>query len=148
MTLDVKIKKLRSGAELPERATPGSAAADLRACIDEPMTIEPGAVAAVPTGLSMSFPADYVALVFARSGLARKNGISLANGVGVIDSDYRGEVAVLVRNGSSEPFTVHDGDRIAQLMFVPVAAAAFAVTDVLDETERAGGGFGSTGISG
>ena len=131
---------------LPQFATPGSAAMDLRACLDDPVTLQAGARAVIPTGLAMALPsADYVALVFARSGLGIKKGVCLSNGVGVIDSDYRGEIGVGLVNLGSEPYTVQPGDRIAQLMVVPVVQPTVTVAEDLDETDRGAGGFGSTG---
>jgi len=131
---------------LPQFATPGSAAMDLRACLDDPVTLQAGARAVIPTGLSMALPsADYVALVFARSGLGIKKGVCLSNGVGVIDSDYRGEIAVGLVNLSGEDYTVQPGDRIAQLMVVPVVQPTVTLADELDETDRGSGGLGSTG---
>lgn len=147
MELDVKIKLTR-GASLPSYATDGSAAMDLRAALEgESMTIAPGERVRVPTGIAISTGRDdVVAIVAARSGLGTKYGISLANGIGVIDSDYRGEISVSLINNSDEPFTVHDGDRIAQLMFMPVYVAKLTECDTLDRTVRGAGGFGSTGI--
>ena len=131
---------------LPQFATPGSAAMDLRACLDGPVTLQAGARAVIPTGLAMALPsADYVALVFARSGLGIKKGVCLSNGVGVIDSDYRGEIAVGLVNLSGEDYTVQPGDRIAQLMVVPVVQPTVTLADELDETGRGSGGLGSTG---
>ena len=131
---------------LPQFATPGSAAMDLRACLDGPVTLQAGARAVIPTGLAMALPsADYVALVFARSGLGIKKGVCLSNGVGVIDSDYRGEIAVGLVNLSGEDYTVQPGDRIAQLMVVPVVQPTVTLADALDETDRGSGGLGSTG---
>ena len=131
---------------LPQFATPGSAAMDLRACLDGPVTLQAGARAVIPTGLAMALPsADYVALVFARSGLGIKKGVCLSNGVGVIDSDYRGEIGVGLVNLGSEPYTVQPGDRIAQLMVVTVVQPTVTVAEDLDETDRGAGGFGSTG---
>lgn len=131
---------------LPQFATPGSAAMDLRACLDGPVTLQAGAWAVIPTGLAMALPsADYVALVFARSGLGIKKGVCLSNGVGVIDSDYRGEIAVGLVNLSGEDYTVQPGDRIAQLMVVPVVQPTVTLADELDETDRGSGGLGSTG---
>ena len=131
---------------LPQFATPGSAAMDLRACLDGPVTLQAGAQAVIPTGLAMALPsADYVALVFARSGLGIKKGVCLSNGVGVIDSDYRGEIAVGLVNLSGEDYTVQPGDRIAQLMVVPVVQPTVTLADELDETDRGSGGLGSTG---
>lgn len=131
---------------LPQFATPGSAAMDLRACLDGPVTLQAGARAVIPTGLAMALPsADYVALVFARSGLGIKKGVCLSNGVGVIDSDYRGEIAVGLVNLSGGDYTVQPGDRIAQLMVVPVVQPTVTLADELDETDRGSGGLGSTG---
>ena len=131
---------------LPQFATPGSAAMDLRACLDGPVTLQAGARAVIPTGLAMALPsADYVALVFARSGLGIKKGVCLSNGVGVIDSDYRGEIAVGLVKLSGEDYTVQPGDRIAQLMVVPVVQPTVTLADELDETDRGSGGLGSTG---
>ena len=131
---------------LPQFATPGSAAMDLRACLDGPVTLQAGARAVIPTGLAMALPsADYVALVFARSGLGIKKGVCLSNGVGVIDSDYRGEIGVGLVNLGDAPYTVQPGDRIAQLMVVPVVQPTLTVVETLDETERGAGGCGSTG---
>lgn len=138
--------KIGRGIPLPQFATPGSAAMDLRACIDEPVTLPALGRAVIPTGLAMALPSkDFVALVFARSGLGIKRGVCLSNGVGVIDSDYRGEIAVGLVNLSAEDYTVMPGDRIAQLMVVPVVQPTVTLVDELDETDRGAGGFGSTG---
>ena len=148
MELKFKAVHPKIGREipLPQFATPGSAAMDLRACIDEPVTIPAGQRAVLPTGLAMALPsAGYVALVFARSGLGIKKGICLSNGVGVIDSDYRGEIAVGLVNLSGEDYTVQPGDRIAQLMVVPVVQPDITLAEELDETDRGAGGLGSTG---
>ncbi len=148
MNLNVKIL-LSRGMEMPAYATDGSAAVDLRAAIDEGTTvvIEPGERALIPTGIAISPETkDVVAIVAARSGLAIKKGICLSNSIGVIDSDYRGEVCVGLFNTSKEPFTVCRGDRIAQMMFMPVLCANFIRAETLDETERGAGGFGSTGV--
>ncbi len=148
MNINVKIL-LSRGMEMPAYATDGSAALDLRAAIDEgtTVTIAPGERAMIPTGIAISpETTDVVAIVAARSGLAVKKGICLANGIGVIDSDYRGEISVGLLNTSSEPFVVNRGDRIAQMMFMPVLAATLIKSDSLDETARGAGGFGSTGV--
>ena len=182
MKLAIKALSPLLGKEipLPSYATGGSAAMDLRACVTEPVVIAPGARTVVPSGIAIALPsAEYVALVFARSGLAAKGGVCLANGVGVIDSDYRGEigvallfarsglaakggvclangvgvidsdyrgeVGVALLNTGIEPYTILPGDRIAQLMVVPVVRPALDVMDELPETERGAGGFGSTG---
>ena len=148
--MDIQGKiKLTRGMEVPVYATPGSAAVDLRAALDDgaEITLAPGARALIPTGLAVSPESTgYVAIIAGRSGLGVKNGVSLSNGIGVIDSDYRGEIQVGLINHGSEPFTVHRGDRIAQMFFLPVAHADLLVTDTLDETERSTGGFGHTGI--
>ena len=149
MNLNVKLK-LSRGMEAPAYATDGSAAVDLRAAIDEGTTVllAPGERAMIPTGLAISTGRDdVVAIMAGRSGLGAKHGVTLANGIGVIDSDYRGEIRATLINNGSEPFKVSDGDRIAQLMFMPVMQAAFLPVDELDETERGEGGFGSTGVN-
>ena len=148
MNLNVKIK-LSRGMSAPEYATSGSAAVDLRAALEENevVTILPGERALIPTGISISpESSDVVAILAGRSGLGVKKGVTLANGIGVIDSDYRGEVCVALINRGSEPFEVRRGDRIAQMMFMPVLHASFLQTDDLDETERGTGGFGHTGV--
>ncbi|MBO7376011.1 MAG: dUTP diphosphatase [Clostridia bacterium] len=148
----MKIKvytKLTRGAELPVRATEGAAAVDLRAALEGgKRVILPGQRCMIPTGISISpEPGDtVVAVIAARSGLAAKNGICLANGIGVIDSDYRGELTVALLNTSDRTYTVSDGDRIAQLFFLPVLLADFVEAETLDETGRGEGGFGSTGV--
>lgn len=144
--MELKIKLLSPNAVLPQYATPGAAAMDLTACIDEPVTIAPRQLVTLPTGIAIALPsAEYVALVFARSGLGVKHGISLSNGVGVIDSDYRGEIKVGLTNLSNEPYTIQPGDRVAQLAVLPVARPQVVQADELDETIRGAGGFGSTG---
>ena len=147
MKINVDIKLTR-GARVPEYATSGSAAVDLRAALEGgSVTIEPRGRARIPTGISISSGRDdVVAVIAGRSGLGAKHGISLANGIGVIDSDSRGEISVTLANNSDVPCTVNDGDRVAQMMFLPVMHADFCVTDSLDETERGAGGFGSTGV--
>ncbi|MBQ8311395.1 MAG: dUTP diphosphatase [Clostridia bacterium] len=146
--MNVKLKLTR-GMSAPEYATSGSAAVDLRAALesDEIVTLAPGARALIPTGLAISPESSgYVAIIAARSGLGIKKGISLSNGIGVIDSDYRGEICVGLINHGDEPFEVRRGDRVAQMMFMPVEMANFIITDTLDETERGAGGFGHTGV--
>ena len=144
--MKLKIRKTDPRAELPVRGTPGSAGLDLRAVLDEPMTLPPGALVSVPTGIAIGLPSpDTVGLVFARSGLAVKHGIGLSNGVGVIDSDYTGEIRVGLTNLSDTPYTVQPGDRIAQLAVMPVVQAELERVDSLDDTGRGTGGFGSTG---
>ena len=146
--MNVKLKLTR-GMSAPEYATPGSAAVDLRAALEENevVTLAPGARALIPTGLAISPESSgYVAIVAARSGLGIKKGVSLSNGIGVIDSDYRGEICVGLINHGEEPFEVRRGDRIAQMMFMPVETANFIISEELDETERGAGGFGHTGV--
>ena len=146
--MDIKVKSLREGARLPRLATEGAAACDLYALLDAPLTLAPGERKAVPTGIAIALPdAGAVAVVCARSGLALKRGLALANGIGVIDSDYRGELFVALINNDSQPQTVENGDRIAQLMILPVIAARYLPVDELDETARGAGGFGSTGTA-
>ena len=148
--MELKIKALspKIGTEipLPRFATAGAACMDLCACIDEAVTLAAGERRLVPTGIAIALPsADYAALVFARSGLGIKKGVCLSNGVGVIDSDYRGEIAVGLVNLSDVSYTVQPGDRIAQLMVTPVVQPRVHLVPELDETERGVGGFGSTG---
>ena len=144
--MDLKIKLLSPNVPVPKYATAGAAAMDLTACIDEPITIAPRQLVSIPTGIAIALPsAEYVALIFARSGLGVKHGISLSNGVGVIDSDYRGEIKVGLTNLSDIPYTVQPGDRVAQLAIMPVVQANIIPVAELDETDRGAGGFGSTG---
>lgn len=144
--MQIKVKKLCERAKLPFRATQGSAGADLFACIDEDVVIAPQERVLIPTGIAIELEtAEAGAFVFPRSSLSSKYGISLANCVGVIDSDYRGEIKIPVINHSSEPYTIHDGERIAQLVVLPVVLPLFIETENLNETQRADGGFGSTG---
>lgn len=142
----LKIKKLRENAKIPFRATPGSAGMDLCACIDAPLTLRGGETAVIPTGIAIALPSNEAgAFVFARSGLAIKHGIGLLNSVGVIDSDYRGEIKVGVINQINEPYTIEPGERIAQLVVMPVCPVDTVEVESLDETARGEGGFGSTG---
>lgn len=148
MELKIKAVSPKIGAEIPfpYYASAGAAAMDLHACIDEAVTLAPGGRAFLPTGIAIALPsAEYVALVFDRSGLGIKHGIALSNGVGVIDSDYRGELLVGLQNSSDQEYTIQPGDRIAQLMIAPVIQAQISMVDELDETVRGAGGFGSTG---
>ena len=144
--ITVNYKVLDPRAKAPAYATPGSAAADLCAVLDEPLTLAPMERALVPTGLAIALPGPHaVALVYARSGLSIKHGLCMANGVGVIDSDYRGELRVPMVNLSGEAYTIQPGERVAQLCIAPVWQAAFAPADELTDTARGAGGFGSTG---
>ena len=141
----ISVKPLRAGAVLPTYGSEGAAGADLYACLDQDITIDPGQSAFVPTGLSMEIPAGYAGLIYARSGLACKRGLAPANKVGVIDSDYRGEFIVVLHNHGSIPQTVRHGDRIAQLLITPVLTPQYVQADILSDTSRSSGGFGSTG---
>ena len=149
MQLNIKALSPKIGREIPAPfyPTPGAAAMDLHACLDEPAVIPAGGRKTIPTGLAIALPsADYVALVYARSGLGIRHGIAPANCVGVIDSDYRGEIMVGLQNSGESDYTVQPGDRIAQLMITPVIQAQLCMVDDLDETQRGAGGFGSTGV--
>ncbi len=141
----LKIKRLREQAELPRRQTAGSAGYDLCACIAAPYTIEPGEQALFPTGFAVEVPEGCAGMIFSRSGLGIKHGIVASNGVGVIDSDYRGEVHVGLRNSGREPYMVQPGERIAQLIVMPVCLPQLEEVEALTETARGAGGFGSTG---
>ncbi|MBE6254461.1 MAG: dUTP diphosphatase [Prevotella sp.] len=136
----------RSHHALPQYATSQSAGVDLRANLDNPIVIEPLARALVPTGLFIALPAGVEAQVRPRSGLAIKHGITVLNSPGTIDADYRGEICVILVNLSNEPFTVNDGERIAQMVIARHEQAEWQLTDSLDETERGAGGFGHSGI--
>ena len=145
-SIDLKILDERMRAILPAHATPGSAGLDLRACIDAPITIEPGATVLVPTGLAIHI-ADpgYCAMILPRSGMGHKNGIVLGNLVGLIDSDYQGQLMISTWNRSQHAFTLQPLDRLAQLVIVPVMQVAFNVVEEFDASDRGAGGFGSTG---
>ena len=148
MELKVKALSPKIGKEIPVPfyASAGAAAMDLHACLDGAVTIPAGQRRTIPTGIAIALPsADYVALIFARSGLGIKHGIAPANCVGVIDSDYRGEILVGLQNSGDTDYTIQPGDRIAQLMLTPVIQASVTLVDELDDTARGAGGFGSTG---
>ncbi|MDR3587190.1 MAG: dUTP diphosphatase [Desulfosporosinus sp.] len=144
----VKIKKMTNNSStLPTYATAASAGVDLRADLKEPWIINPGENVKIPTGLAIELPSQQVvALVFARSGLASRHGMGLTNGVGVIDADYRGEIQVLMHNSGPQPVIINSGDRIAQMVFMPVFQALFEEVAELQDTARGTGGFGSTGM--
>lgn len=141
------IKKLRKGAAIPARVTDGSAGYDLSACLDEPLVIKAGETAKVPTGISAAVEGidNCVLLIYARSSTATKKGLAPANCVGVVDSDYRGEILVALRNHSGEERVIDPGERIAQLVITPVYTPEVCETEELPETQRGAGGFGSTG---
>ena len=148
--MELKIKplspKIGTDIPLPRFATAGAACMDLCACVDEAVTLNAGERRLVPTGIAIALPSpEYVALVFARSGLGIKRGVCLSNGVGVIDSDYRGEIVVALHNHSGEARTVETGQRIAQMLITPVLQPAYEAAQTLSDTCRDAGGFGSTG---
>jgi dUTP pyrophosphatase len=142
----IRVLKMDPGAWLPEYATDGAAGADLRARIASPVVIPSLGRARIPTGLALEIPLSYEAQVRPRSGLAARSGVTVLNSPGTIDSDYRGELGIILINLGQEPFTVRDGDRIAQLVIAPVCRARMVEAASLSETERGEGGFGSTGI--
>ena len=141
----IRVKKLNKNAILPTYGTADSAGADLYACLEETIQIKPGETVFVPTGLAMEIPKGFAGLVYARSGLACKRGLAPANKVGVIDSDYRGEFIVALHNHGATPQEVAHGERVAQLVITPVYTPGFAEVELLSDTERSAGGFGSTG---
>ncbi len=145
MQYDVRIKKLRENAIVPTYGSEDAAGADLYAAIDGAVTIEPGETKLIPTGLAFEIPVGFAGLIYARSGLASKRGLAPANKVGVIDSDYRGEVMTALHNHGKESQTVEPGERIAQMVIAPYITANFILSESLDDTERGEGGFGSTG---
>jgi dUTP pyrophosphatase len=141
----IAVKKLRANATLPTYGTAWAAGADLYACLDEEVVIEPGMTKLIPTGLAMEIPVGFAGLIYARSGLSVKGGLAPANKVGVIDADYRGEFMVALHNHGKEIRTVAHGERIAQLVITPVFTPGFTEVDELSDTSRGEGGFGSTG---
>ena len=141
----IRVKKLREDAIVPTYGSAEAAGADLYACLDADVVIEPGMSAFIPTGLAMEIPKGCAGLIYARSGLACKRGLAPANKVGVVDSDYRGEFMVVLHNHSNQIQTVCHGERIAQLVITPVLTPAYAEVEELTDTVRADGGFGSTG---
>ena len=144
--MELKIKKVRENAKLPTRATSGSAGMDLYACIDEPITLKKGDKAIIPTGIAIGLDnPHYAAFIYARSGLAIKHGIGLLNSVGVIDSDYRGEICVGIIKQTDPEYTIEPFERIAQMVIEPVELPEIVEVQDLDNTDRGAGGFGSTG---
>ena len=141
----IRVKKLHPNAILPTYGTEEAAGADLYACLDAPVTIEPGKTGWIGTGIAMEVPKGCAGLIYARSGMACKKGLAPANKVGVIDSDYRGPITVVLFNHGSESVTVTHGERIAQMVITPVITPAYVETDDLSDTDRGQGGFGSTG---
>lgn len=143
--MKISIKKLKPNAVLPSFATTHAAGMDISACIDEPITLQPHERAVIPAGFAIALPVGYEAQVRGRSGLAAKHGIMPANGVGTIDADYRGEVGAILLNTSNEPFVVEPGMRVAQLVIAKHETVEWSEVEVLDETTRGEGGYGSTG---
>lgn len=141
----VRVKMLRAGAKLPAYGTEEAAGADLYACLESAVSIAPGETVFIPTGIAMEVPKHCAGLVYARSGLACKRGLAPANKVGVIDSDYRGEICVALHNHGKHSQIIEHGDRIAQLVITPVLQPVYEIAEELDDTQRSGGGFGSTG---
>ena len=141
----IRVKKLHPNAILPTYGSTEAAGADLYACLDESVTIEPGEVYWIPTGIALEVPVGYAGLVYARSSLGAKRGLAPANKVGVIDSDYRGEIRVVLLNHSKQPQVIQPGERVAQFVITPVLAPHFVEAEELEETGRGAGGFGSTG---
>ncbi len=141
----IPVKLLRPGAKLPAYATAQAAGADLYACLEEPVTLQPRETAFIPTGIALEVPSGCAGLIYARSGLACKRGLAPANKVGVVDSDYRGEITVALYNHGDKPQTVENGERVAQFLITPVWTPAYCTVQELSETARSTGGFGSTG---
>ena len=141
----IRVKILREGAHLPTYGSAEAAGADLYACIPAPLTIAPGETVFVPTGIALEVPRGCAGLVYARSGLACKRGLAPANKVGVVDSDYRGEITVVLHNHGQAPQTIENGERIAQFVITPVLTPAYELAETLSDTARNQGGFGSTG---
>ena len=142
---EIRVKLLRDGARLPAYGSREAAGADLYACLTSPVEIGPGETAFIPTGIALEVPKGCAGLVYARSSLGTKRGPAPANKVGVIDSDYRGEIQVVLYNHGKVPQTIENGERIAQFLITPVLTPGYVAVDALSETERASGGFGSTG---
>ena len=145
--MDIQLKKIHPNAILPEYQTEHAAGMDVAACLDEPVVIEPHGRAIIPTGFAIALPPGYEAQIRARSGMAAKFGIMPANGVGTIDADYRGEVGVILLNTSNEAFTVEPGMRIAQMVVTRYETVEWNEVEVLEESKRGKGGYGSTGTS-
>lgn len=141
----IRVKILRSGAKLPTYGSVEAAGADLYACLEEEVAILPGKTAFIPTGIALEVPKGCAGLIYARSGLACKRGLAPANKVGVVDSDYRGEILVALHNHGTESQTVGNGERVAQFVITPVLTPAYEEVEDLSDTARSGGGFGSTG---
>lgn len=143
--MEISVKKLHPNAILPTYGSAEAAGADLYACLEESVTVQPGEVAWIPTGIALEVPKGYAGLVYARSSMGVKRGLAPANKVGVIDSDYRGEIRVILLNHSKSPQTIEPGERVAQFLITPVLNPVYVEADALSNTDRGNGGFGSTG---
>lgn len=141
----IRVKKLHPNAQLPTYGSAYAAGADLYACLDAPVTIAPGEIFWVPTGIALEVPEGCAGLIYARSSMGAKRGLAPANKVGVVDSDYRGEIRVVLLNHSKQPQTVEPGERVAQFLITPVVTADYVEAESLNDTDRGIGGFGSTG---
>ncbi|MBO5868449.1 MAG: dUTP diphosphatase [Oscillospiraceae bacterium] len=141
----IRVKKVSPNATLPTYGSTGAAGADLYACLQEDAVIKPGETVRIPTGIALEVPAGCAGLIYARSSLGTKRGLAPANKVGVVDSDYRGEISVLLYNHGNETQTIHHGERVAQFLITPVLTPAYVEAEELTDTERGAGGFGSTG---
>ena len=141
----IRVKQLKQGAKLPTYGTAEAAGADLYACLESAVTLQPGASAFIPTGIALEVPKGCAGLIYARSGMACKRGLAPANKVGVVDSDYRGEITVVLHNHGAAAQTIENGERIAQFIITPVLTPAYELVQELSDTERNTGGFGSTG---
>lgn len=141
----IRVKKLHPAAKLPTYGSAEAAGADLYACLEETVTVLPGESVFVPTGIAMEVPVGCAGLIYARSGLACKRGLAPANKVGVVDSDYRGQIVVVMHNHGSQPQTIENGERIAQMIITPVRTPPYEEAEELSGSERGAGGFGSTG---
>ncbi|MEM1179006.1 MAG: dUTP diphosphatase [Acidobacteriota bacterium] len=148
MIVQIRVKRLphASGLPLPKAATGGAAGSDLRAAVEEPVVLEPGRFAAIPTGLCFELPAGTEGQVRPRSGLARRHGVTVLNSPGTVDCDFRGEIQILLINHGPEPVTIERGDRIAQLVLARLVDCEFEEVDALSDTERGAGGWGSSGL--
>ena len=146
--MKIAVRRLAPDLPLPAYATPGSAGLDLLAAVDRDIVLPPGGFSAIPTGIALALPSGYEAQVRPRSGLALRHGVTVLNAPGTVDSDYRGEVAAILINHGKAEFTVTRGMKVAQLVVAPHVRAEWRETDTLDQTERAAGGFGSTGMGG
>jgi len=145
--IDVQVKIVRNGAQLPRYMSASAAGLDLCAALDEPIILQPGERTLLPTGLALAIPVGFEGQVRPRSGLALRQGISMVNTPGTIDADYRGEIGIILINHGQDPVTIATGDRIAQLVIAPVVQADLQLVDSLDDTERGSGGFGHTGMA-